>query len=306
VSGACRWTLALAALVAWPLACSEDVAPPTEPPLGPEDVARIEKANRAMATGLPETVHDTLAELLDRRPIPAEAQWLAGQAAYSLQSYGEAVERLGDVTRRDADAYLPRSVALGFAQYKLGDFDDAEATFAAIAARAPDNPKAHYGLGQLDVTAGRDEDARVHLERALALAPDYLKARFAMARALDGLGRDDEALEAVETVVARWPSHEEALYLWARLLSAAGRTEEAERVLARRSTIYAAKEAIGQLGQRIRAGEDSPALRRAIIEAFAALGDERETRRAVVAALERFPDDASLRDTAERLLGGDR
>ena len=239
-----------------------------------------------------------LQRLLDRDPAPADALYVAGSAAYELQRYGDAVRLLSAAVRANPE-FLPTSSALGFAQHKLGAFDQARAAFAAIVAVAPESHKAHYGLGLVALDQGQLDRARTHLERALALQPDYLKARFQLARMLQEEGRLDQARDALAQIVDAWPSHEEALYRYARVLSALGEEIAAQRVMDRRAEVYAAKDRMGGLIAKQRAGQDSPALRQELVTLWLQLGEWTEAHEACLAAIAAFPDDAGM----QQLLG---
>lgn len=282
----------------------ETTAPADGPPAAPlsaEDETRLREAEQLLVAQLHEQVPPRLAPLLARDPVPVQAQYLAGQAAYYLGQYGEATERLADVLARAHDDYIGRSNALGFAHYKLGDFDASREVFAAIVEADPAAHKAHYGLGQVALTEGRYADAREHVERALQLASGYLKARFAMARVLDGLGESEAALAQTEELVQAWPSNEELLHLQAQLLRRLDREVEARAVEARRAQVYSIKEQVGDALGRIRAGEDNPLLRMRIVEGYLELGDVREALLQLGAGRTRWPDDPVLAQAEAQL-----
>jgi len=59
----------------------------------------------------------------------------------------------------------------------------------------PDDPLAHFGLGELAVEEGRLDVAVDHLERAIAADPGPSAAILALGAALGGLGETDRARE---------------------------------------------------------------------------------------------------------------
>ena len=304
LSSARRGALCIALLWWLVPACADDVAPgpaEVEARLSDEDRQRLARAEDLMRTQLHEQVRPLLQPLLERQPVPVDAQYLAGQAAYYMGEYGEAATRLADVLARHRDVYLTRSNALGFAHYKLGDFAASRDVFSAITTADPSAHKAHYGLAQVALTEGLYEEARSHVETALSLAPDYLKARFALARVLDGLGEFEAALQVAESLGQAWPSNEELLYLQSQLLHRLDRPEDARAVELRRAMVYDIKQRVGDALGRIRAGEDSPLLRITIIDGFLQLGDLREAIGHLNTARTRWPDDPVLAQTAERL-----
>ncbi|MCB9899337.1 MAG: tetratricopeptide repeat protein [Planctomycetes bacterium] len=278
-------------------ACGDEA--PVAAPLDDADRAVLARAEDLLYHQAPEQVPALLEPLLARDPTPVEAEYLAGQAAYYLQDWAACVTRLEQVLERDEADYLTRCNALGFAHAKRGDYADARTLFERIVAADPEESKAWYGLAHVALLEGRLPDARVALDRSLALRPDYLKARFAEVRLLDAEGRSDEALVAVTALLDAWPSNEEALFLQVKLLRAEGRDDEADQAESRRAAVYAAKEQIATLAGRIRAGDDDPAARRALVLAYLQLGDAGEARDALLGALAVFPDDPGLRELAQ-------
>lgn len=289
----------LAACLTWLAACGRDAPAPTS--LSAADQAVLRDVEALLYRAAYEQVPPLLADFLARDPVPVEAAYLAGQCAYYLQDYEECVRRLDDALARAPERYLTRSNALGFAHIKRGDYAAARAAFQRIVDADPDESKALYGLALVALTEGRLDDARPPLERSLRLRPDYLKARFAEVRLLDAEGRTDEALERNASVLREWPSNEEALFTHVTLLRQAGRTAEADAFEERRAQVYAAKEQIASLVQRVRAGDDDIQVRRALVGAYMALGDVRQTREVLLAALTVHPDDPALLDAAERV-----
>ncbi len=280
-----------AALLVLILACGDD--PPAEPPLSPADQLVLGRAIAAKQAGRPQEVAGILAEMLARTPPPAQAQLVAGEAAYDLALHAEAVERLTDALAR-LPSYRPNATTLGFAHYKLGQFAQAATVFRSIVALRPDAHKAHYGLGHVALAEGRAAEARAALEEALRLRPDYLKARFDLGRVLQDEGRLEEAAAAYEAVLVRWPSHDEALFRLAQVRAAQGRQADADAVLARRAEVYAVKEELAALVQRVRDGSDAPATWQRLVVLQDRLGEDEAAEKALRDGLQRFPEDPGL------------
>jgi tetratricopeptide (TPR) repeat protein len=307
VSAARTIALALLAVAGLPApGCGPD-APDAAPSaravtevLDERDRAALAAAIGAQQQAMPERVGPLLEGLLARDPPPADAQFVAGSAAYDLGRYGEAAERLGDAVRRKPE-FLPAASALGFALRRQGDYDAAADVFARIVAARPDAHKAHYGLGLLAVDVGRAGDARRHLEHALAIRPDYLKARFALARVLIEEGRLPEARAALEELLVLWPAHEQALYQLALVLGELGEDAASEAVLARREEVYRLGEEVGGLLARRRSGEDDPRLAARLVELYLALGEPDDARRELQLGLLAAPDDPALRSLLPRV-----
>jgi tetratricopeptide (TPR) repeat protein len=264
-----------------------------EQPLDEPGRVALAAAVRAQQQGMHEQVGPLLARLLALDPPPADAQFVAGSAAYDLGLYGEAAQRLDDAVRRKPE-FLGAATALGFARRRLGDYASAADTFRQVVAERPEAYKAHYGLGLLALDGGRVPEARAHLEHALALRPDYLKARFALARVLIEEQRLDEARQALEALLVQWPSHEQALYHLAQVLSALGQHDAAAAVLARREETYRRGEEVGGLLARRRAGDKDPRLSARLTELYLALGELDDASRELQLGLHAAPQDPEL------------
>ncbi|RKY21668.1 MAG: hypothetical protein DRQ55_03580 [Planctomycetota bacterium] len=264
-----------------------------EPPLDEQDLALVIASERALVSGQPEAVEGLLAPLLARERPPAKALFDAAWADYQLQRYGECVARMQRALSYDPSLRASARV-LGFSHYKLGAYDAARQAFVFIVEARPDDHRAWYGLGQVELTLGRLAQARPAIERALALSPDYLKARHALARLAHAEGDDQAALEAAQWVLARQPSHDEALYLLSQVLASLGDEQRSSEVAQRWREVYAARDRVGVLQRRVAEGEDAPELFLAMAQEFMLMGDLGEARRVLRAGLARHPADAAL------------
>ncbi|MCU0303820.1 MAG: tetratricopeptide repeat protein [Thermoanaerobaculales bacterium] len=77
-----------------------------------------------------------------------------------------------------------------------------EEMFRRVLEIDPDDPLAHFGLGELAAERGRFAEAVGHLERTLAADPRHVAARLALGSALEGLGEPGRARAAYERGVA--------------------------------------------------------------------------------------------------------
>jgi thioredoxin-like negative regulator of GroEL len=86
--------------------------------------------------------------------------------------------------------------ALGRARFALGDFRGAEAAFATIVDRVPDNDYAHFGLARSLLAQARATEALRHARLAAALRPESSEYRTVVAAcrtaARDGASPDVE------------------------------------------------------------------------------------------------------------------
>lgn len=291
-------------LVAACCSCGGEAGPgAVETPLSAADQTALALAVRAQQEGRSHDVGPLLAELLARVPPPVDAQYVAGEAAYTLGRHAEAAERLADAVARKPE-FVGSATTLGFAHFKLGRFEDAASAFRQVLAARPEAYKAHYGLGLVALTEGRLDAARPALVRALELRPDYLKARFAWGRLLQEEGRLDEAARELEAVLDAWPAHDEALYRLAQVRLAQGHAEEAEGLERRRREVYALREELAALESSVRGGLDTPATWERLVLLQEALGEEEGAARALQDGLRRFAGDPRLRVLLEARTAG--
>lgn len=111
--------------------------------------------------------------------------WTTGRALYQAERYEEAIPYLERAASAPEVNVLgggrgPALNYLGMAQYVLGRFDEAVATFRAAILQTPGKARLHYNLGNSLLAVGRTADARRQYELALDLEPDYAEARQAL------------------------------------------------------------------------------------------------------------------------------
>jgi tetratricopeptide (TPR) repeat protein len=135
--------------------------------------------------------------------------------------------------RRGADRVVAAAGALALAALaalssrQVAVWRDTESLYRQMAAVSPDNFLAEYGLGLLDLDAGRFDEARRRFAAALRLRADFGPAQVGMADAAARAGRGDEALLRYEDALRLVPGHARAWREAGRLLAEAGRHDEA-------------------------------------------------------------------------------
>jgi folate-binding protein YgfZ len=202
----------------------------------PEETA--DRLTIAASAAFAEDRADRALELLDRAitvcPTWGDAYEASGVILGRLGRHREAIERMDRLTAVDPGSIMAHS-NLSLFYNQLGDVERAEHHLAmatrlsmggsvepaedeATAARVdrarreemfrqvleidPDDPLAHFGLGELAGERGRFGEAVSHLERAISADPSHAAARMALGLALEELGEADRACEVYESGVA--------------------------------------------------------------------------------------------------------
>ena len=84
----------------------------------------------------------------------------------------------------------------------------------AVAAK-PQDPQAHYSLGQKYESLGQTKKALGEYRKALSLKPDYDQALYSLGRLMGELGETDKAIEIIKQAVKLKPNSAEARTLLA-------------------------------------------------------------------------------------------
>lgn len=103
----------------------------------------------------------------------------------------------------------------GLEAHRLGRLAEAERSYRAVLAAAPDALDAYNLLGRLLVQSGRAGEAAPLLRQAIERAPDQVALWLSYAEALLAGGQIGLAREAAEAVRRLAPQDENALFLWA-------------------------------------------------------------------------------------------
>ena len=112
--------------------------------------------------------------------------------------------------------------------HQTGDLKGAEAGYADVLSRAPDDAQALYLAGALDHQLGRDTAAFDKLERSLAARADYLPAIEMLGAVAGKLRRFDRAVVCFRQTVAHKPAAETYFNLGTALFNARSYGEAAE------------------------------------------------------------------------------
>lgn len=151
------------------------------------------------------------------------------QQAVALHQRGDlsqAEALYAEVLRREPENFDALHL-MGVLARQGGAPESAAELIARAIAIAPDKAIAHCNLGAALQDAGRHADALASYERALALQPAYPMALANRGNALRKLGRLDEALASYDAALAQQPAYAEALGNRGVALHLLGRRAEA-------------------------------------------------------------------------------
>jgi tetratricopeptide (TPR) repeat protein len=126
---------------------------------------------------------------------------------------------------------VPATLLTAIGHQQAAHYAEAEALYRAVLLDAPDDPRANYLHGLLQLGTGRTAAAVGTLGRAVSLRPSHVAARLGLGRALLAEQQFTEALAAAEMVLQQEPGNAQGLFLQGTALSSLGRSDEAVAVL---------------------------------------------------------------------------
>ncbi len=178
-----RSTLTLAFLGA--LSCGDGTAeggeaPPYRPrPLAPE----LREVTRAVEEQRFEEAQELAQSYVASHPNDGQANFLLGMTYYWSENYGAARPWLERAQELEPNIYVIHD-PLGYSLFMLGDLRGARREYEAYLSIAPREPKAHYGLGLVELEETRLDEAAAGFRRAIELFdalslsdPDQVAAR---------------------------------------------------------------------------------------------------------------------------------
>ena len=149
---------------------------------------------------------------------------LAGCATAQQQSVTTASARLAE---QDS---MQGMLQLAARTESSGNPAAARKMYAQIAARHPDQPAAHLGLGRTSYRTGAPAEAAQHYRTALAYAPDSLSARYGLGKALLAADRPEAAIEQFDRLIAQEAADTRPYVAKGVALDMLGRHAEAQTV----------------------------------------------------------------------------
>ncbi len=162
----------------------------------------------------------------------AQAYCLRGQASLEASRYEEALKELGRAVALDPSS-IEAWYQLGLAQWNLGRFADASATFQRTLGRAPGHALSLYYLARIDLQSGNTAQATTRLEQVIRLGAGAAvqDEHFQLAKVLLASGRFKESVPVVEAGIKLHPRDHRLFAQMGRACLAVGRKEDAEKAL---------------------------------------------------------------------------
>jgi tetratricopeptide (TPR) repeat protein len=201
--------------------------------LDPRDErARLALVRALEDAGLFERAHEALRETLT-------VLTGSGRARYALARLHQREGKPTDALREfeAAVTYKPLLGLNGIYETMGGlhaprqNFDAALAAYSRRAEVHPNDPDAHYDLGDIYLRQGRHDEALAELSVVLLLEPAHVKAAALMAQAHLRNADYDEAVAAARRALDADPAQSEARYVLATALLRLGRADEGKKEL---------------------------------------------------------------------------
>lgn len=137
------------------------------------------------------------------------------QRVEEIRAQEQAARELGIRVREQFLDLEKVYTALGVAQFKSGQFDEAERSFQRALELQPATPEARQNLGRMYGLQGRWKEAAAEFEACVELRPGNVEDRLLLAQALQTLGEDERAAGLARQLVRELPERPEPLVVLA-------------------------------------------------------------------------------------------
>lgn len=178
-----------------------------------------------------------LVNYLTLHPNDGQAEFLFGLSYHREQKYGEALPHY-DKALAHAPAYSLTNHFRGWANYYMGNLDEARKAFDAFLMRQPDEPDSLFALGLIELDEDNLDEAERYFRRSIETltvrdpsdAKGLSKAHTRLGEVHDRRGEYDRAKIELTRATELFPDHYEAFYKLYRVLIRLGEKEQAEIV----------------------------------------------------------------------------
>lgn len=200
---------------------------------GKEEENPFQAVYPALETMAYEDALNLLAEIETNRDNRQEAARLTGICHMGMGQYEAAVEAFelalsyNDGFVREVDYDINQYLAAAY--YNLGQFEEAEHVYAAIAELRPKDAEVHFSHGVTFLELGKYEDSKAAFDRAVALEPADYDRIIDIYKAFYQFGYGDIGLEYVEAAMKNQSGMND--YDKGRMLYHVGRYNEAVSAL---------------------------------------------------------------------------
>lgn len=116
---------------------------------------------------------------------------------YGQQEYAKALEHYTKVTTL-APSYAPVYNMLGYCNFQLGNYPDAEKAFKKYIELIPNDPNPYDSQAELQMKMGKFEESIAGYEKALSIDPHFFSAHIGIAANQMFMGKNDEASSTLQ------------------------------------------------------------------------------------------------------------
>lgn len=212
-------------------------------------------ASQLVAAGSFLDAEIVLTAILQERPDSAQAEFLLGVVYLKTQRAARALPLL-QASLASGQAFTGRTHVehfMGWANYQLGELDEAKRAFQSHVAAVPTADDSYYGLAVIALDEDRVGDAQQALERALELVGSSPRRVRDRAKILARLGdiefradRIEPAVSLFEESLELYSDHVEVWGKLARALDRLGRADAAEAARVKQSAVQVRVDARGR------------------------------------------------------------
>jgi len=111
--------------------------------------------------------------------------------------------------------------------HRSGRLAEAERIYRLVLVEQPGNAEAHYNLGVVLQSMGKQDEAIASYRRAIECKPEFAQAHNNLASALKAVGKMEQAVESYRQAIARKPDYAEAHFNLGNTLRDMGKSDQA-------------------------------------------------------------------------------
>lgn len=151
-------------------------------------------------------------EALRINPSFFDALYSLAQCFYELEEYDRALTYVLEAGKLRSNSQDVQTLH-GFILIGLGQLEEASAVFSSVLTSWPNNINARFGLGELDVAAGRISAAENQYMQALYRSPENRRALLSLAMICQEEGKNEAAAGFIEQALKYYGDNAQTLYI---------------------------------------------------------------------------------------------